>query len=138
ARLRNFCAKTGQPAPEDTGALLRCVFESLALKYRVVIERIEAMLARRMEVIHIVGGGSQNRLLCQLTADATGRPVVAGPVEATALGNVAVQAMALGQFASLAEAREVVQNSFELITYEPYPSARWGEVYAQFTRLLPA
>jgi rhamnulokinase len=137
-RLRNFCAKTGQPAPEDKGALLRCVFESLALKYRVVIDCIEAMLGRRMEIIHIVGGGSQNRLLCQLTADATGRWVVAGPVEATALGNVAAQAMALGQFASLAEAREVVRNSSELITYEPHPSARWDEVYTRFTRLLPA
>lgn len=136
--LRNFCAKTGQAAPENKGALLRCVFESLALKYRVVIERLEAMLGRRMEVVHIVGGGSQNRLLCQLTADATGRLVVAGPVEATALGNIAAQAMALGQVASLAEARAVVRNSAELITYEPHPSARWDEVYARFTRLLPA
>ena len=138
ARLRNFCAKTGQPTPDDKGALLRCVFESLALKYRVVIERIETMLGRRMEIIHIVGGGSQNRLLCQLTADATGRLVVAGPVEATALGNVAAQAMALGQFASLAEARDVVHNSFELTPYEPRRSAQWGEFYTRFTHLLPA
>jgi len=137
-RLRYFCERTGQPAPEGKGPLLRCVFESLALKYRLVIERIEAVRGRQMGVVHVVGGGSQNRLLCQLTADATGRPVVAGPVEATALGNVVAQAMALGLFASLAEAREAVQNSFELITYEPHPSARWDEVYARFARLLPA
>ncbi|MBM4424610.1 MAG: rhamnulokinase [Chloroflexi bacterium] len=137
-RLRGFCAKTGQPTPEDKGSLLRCVFESLALKYRVVIERIEAMLGRRMEIIHIVGGGSQNRLLCQLTADATGRPVVAGPVEATALGNAAAQAMALGHFSSLTEARDVVHHSVDLTTYEPRLSTQWDECYARFTRLLPA
>lgn len=137
-RLRDFCARTGQPVPKDRGALLRCVFESLALKYRVVIERIETMLERRLEVIHIVGGGSQNRLLCQLAADATGRPAVAGPLEATAIGNALLQAMALGHLASLAEVREIVQNSFELTTYDPRPSARWDESYDRFLRLLPA
>ena len=137
ARLREFCARTGQPVPEEKGALLRCIFDSLALKYRVAIERIEAMLGRRLEVIHVVGGGSQNRLLCQLTADAAGRPVIAGPVEATAIGNAVVQAMALGHLGSLAEAREVIQYSFELITYEPRPAAAWEEAYARFVKLLP-
>ena len=137
ARLRDFCARTGQPVPEEKGALLRCIFDSLALKYRVAIERIEAMLGRRLEVIHVVGGGSQNRLLCQLTADAAGRPVIAGPVEATAIGNAVVQAMALGHLGSLAEAREVIQYSFELITYEPRPAAAWEEAYARFVKLLP-
>jgi rhamnulokinase len=124
--------------PDERGALLRCVFESLALKYRVVIERIESMLGHRLEAIHVVGGGSQNRLLCQLTADATGRTVVAGPVEATALGNALVQMMALGHLDSLADARQVVQNSFELITYVPRPSGRWDEIYGRFNRLLLA
>ena len=137
ARLREFCARTGQPVPEEKGALLRCIFDSLALKYRVAIERIEAMLGRRLEVIHVVGGGSQNRLLCQLTADAAGRPVIAGPVEAAAIGNAVVQAMALGHLGSLAEAREVIQYSFELITYEPRPAAAWEEAYARFVKLLP-
>ena len=137
ARLRDFCARTGQPVPEEKGALLRCIFDSLALKYRVAIERIEAMLGRRLEVIHVVGGGSQNRLLCQLTADAAGRPVIAGPVEAAAIGNAVVQAMALGHLGSLAEAREVIQYSFELITYEPRPAAAWEEAYARFVKLLP-
>ncbi|MBF8284962.1 MAG: pentulose/hexulose kinase [Anaerolineales bacterium] len=137
ARLRDFCARTGQPVPEEKGALLRCIFDSLALKYRVAIERIEAMLGRRLEVIHVVGGGSQNRLLCQLTADAAGRPVIAGPVEATAIGNAVVQAMALGHLGSLADAREVIQYSFELITYEPRPAAAWEEAYARFVKLLP-
>jgi rhamnulokinase len=137
ARLREFCRKTGQSVPEDNGSLLRCIFESLALKYRFVLERIEAMLGRRIEVIHIVGGGSQNRFLCQLTADATSHPVIAGPAEATALGNVLVQATALGHFTSLAEAREVVQNSVELVTYETRKSAGWEEAYGRFAKLLP-
>jgi rhamnulokinase len=136
ARLREFCRKTGQPVPEDDGALLRCVFESLALKYRFVLERIEAMLGRRLDVIHIVGGGSQNHFLCQLTADATNRPVIAGPAEATALGNLLVQAMALGHFTSLAEAREVVQQSVELVSYEPRKSTGWEEVYGEFKKLV--
>jgi len=137
ARLLQICSQTGQPAPVGRGELLRCIFESLALKYRVIVEQIEGLLGRRVEVIHVLGGGSQNRLLCQLAADAANRPVLAGPVEATALGNVLVQAMALGHLASLAEAREVVQRSFKLITYEPHPSARWDEAYARFERLLP-
>ena len=136
-RLRNFCLKTGQSVPEDRGALVRCIFESLALKYRVVVEQIEAMLGRRLEVIHVVGGGSQNRLLCQFTADATGRPVVAGPIEATAIGNALVQAMALGHLASLTDVREVVRNSFELIVYEPGSVGEWDEAYSRFVGLLP-
>lgn len=136
-RLRDFCAKTNQPVPEDRGALLRCVFESLALKYRYVLERLEEMLGYRIEVIHVVGGGSRNRSLCQFTADATSRPVIAGPVEATAIGNALVQAMALGHLASLADGREVVRNSFDLLRYEPRSAGQWNEAYARFVNLLP-
>jgi rhamnulokinase len=136
SRLQTFCAKTGQPVPEDRGALVRCILESLALKYRMVIEQIETMLGRRLEVIHVVGGGSQNRLLGQFTADATGRPVIAGPIEATAIGNVLVQAMALAHLDSLADVREVVRNSFDLVTYEPRSTGEWDEAYAHFVRLL--
>ena len=136
-RLRTFCVKTGQAVPEDRGAHVRCIFESLALKYRMVIEQIEAMLGRRLEVIHVVGGGSQNRLLCQFTADATGRPVIAGPIEATAIGNALVQAMALGHLGSLTDVREVVRNSFELVAYEPRSMGEWDEAYTRFVRLLP-
>jgi len=132
ARIRVFCQKTGQPVPEDRGALVRCALESLALKYRWVLERLEEMLGRRLEPIYIVGGGTRNRLLNQFTADATGRRVVAGPIEATAIGNVIAQAMALGHIASLEEGRQVVRNSFDIETYEPAGGAGWEEAYGYF------
>jgi rhamnulokinase len=137
ARLRDFCVRTGQPAPDSHAAFVRCIFESLALKYRWVIEKLEALRGHPLEVIHVVGGGSQNALLCQLTADATGRPVIAGPAEATALGNALVQMMALGHLASLAEARQVVQDSFAMVTYAPRALAAWDEAYLRLTHLWP-
>jgi rhamnulokinase len=110
--------------------------ESRALKYRWVLENLEAVLGRRLEPIHIIGGGAQNGLLCQFTADATGRPVVAGPTEATAIGNVLMLAKALRHVATLAEGRDLVRRSFELVTYEPGPAAGWEAAYARFQALL--
>lgn len=136
AALAEFCRKTGQPVPSEPGTVLRCALESLALKYRWVLERLEEVTGRRVEVIHVVGGGSQNALLNQLTADACNRPVLAGPVEATALGNVLIQAVGLGLLDSLAEAREVVQRSFNLAEYIPCDPQRWEEPYARFQKLL--
>jgi len=132
ARIRAFCARTGQAAPETEGATVRCALESLALKYRWVLEKLEVMTGRTLRAIHVVGGGSQNALLCRLAADATGRPVVAGPVEATAMGNVIMQALARGRIGSLAEGREVVRRSCEVVTYEPQPHAAWDDAYARF------
>src|SRR5207244_2281224 len=109
--LGEFCLKTNQTAPTEPGAVVRCALESLALRYRWVLEKLEELLGRRLEVIHIVGGGSQNLLLNQLTADACNRQVLAGPAEATAIGNVMVQALGLGLVNSLAEARQVVRQS---------------------------
>src|SRR4029077_10813669 len=97
--------------------------------YRWVLERLEELTGQKLSVIHVVGGGSQNELLCQLTADCCGRPVVAGPVEATAIGNVLVQAVGLGVLGSLAEAREVVRRSFEVRTFTPQEPQRWAEPY---------
>jgi rhamnulokinase len=119
ARIRAFCQRTGQGAPETPGELVRCILESLAVKYRLIIDEAERLSGRRVDVIHIVGGGSRNEFLCQATADATGRPVVAGPVEATAMGNTLGQAHALGYLSSLAEMREVVRNSVVTQHYEP-------------------
>ncbi len=135
-RIAAFCRQTGQPVPEDQGAVIRCALESLALKYRVQLERLEALLGKRLPVVHIIGGGTQNRLLCQFTADATGRQVIAGPVEATALGNVLVQALALGHLGSLSEGRQVISRSFELATYEPQVRAEWDEAYGRFCQVL--
>ncbi len=136
SRIREFCKRTGQPVPETEGQVVRTALDSLALKYRWVLERLEALMGRRLEPINIVGGGIQNKLLCQLTANVTGRPVVAGPVEATAIGNILVQAMGLGHISSIDQAREIVRNSFDLTTYDPQPDPRVDEVYAKFVGLL--
>ena len=123
---RRLLPRTGQPAPADEGAFVRCALESLALKYRWTIERLESILGTTIRTIHVVGGGSRNALLCQFTADACGRPVHAGPVEATAAGNVLLQAMARGRIGSLADARAVVARSFprHLRAREPPPGTR--------------
>jgi rhamnulokinase len=136
AALGDFCKRTGQPVPVEPGAVVRCALESLALRYRWVLERLEELLGRRIDVIHIVGGGGQNALLNQLTADACDRTVLAGPVEATAIGNVLVQLVGLGALGSLAEGREVVRRSFEVTTFEPRQPGRWDEPYQRFLRLL--
>jgi rhamnulokinase len=140
ARLRDACERTGHSAPADRGAILRCALDSLALKYRWVIEKLDALVGRRLSPIHIVGGGLQNRLLCQLTADVTQRPVIAGPVEATAMGNVLVQAMAAGEVGSLDEARAIVRASEELISYEPRANqaAACEDAYGRFAALMTA
>jgi len=139
ARLAAFCARAGQGAldPADAAQVVRCALESLALKYRWVIDRLEHLTGRRVAVVHVVGGGSQNDLLNQFTADACNRLVLAGPAEATALGNAVVQAMAAGRIGSLAQAREVIRRSFPLRQYEPQQPAAWEAAYGRFCALLP-
>ena len=136
ARIRTFCQKTDQRVPHNKGAIVRCVLESLALKYRWVLERLEEILGRRLAPIHIVGGGTQNRLLNQFAADATGRQVITGPIEATAAGNVIMQAMALGHIGSLEEGRRIVRHSFDVATYEPTGGAEWDEAYTRFLAVM--
>jgi rhamnulokinase len=136
AALADFCRRTGQPGPVEPGAVVRCALESLALRYRWVLERLEELIGHRLDVIHVVGGGCHNGLLCQFTADACNRPVHAGPVEATAIGNVLVQAIGLGLLGSLADAREVVRRSFEVRIYEPQKPERWEGPYQRFLRFL--
>jgi rhamnulokinase len=135
ARIRAFCKRSGQSVPESKGAIVRCALESLALKYRWTLERLEEMLGRRLEPIHIIGGGTQNRLLNQLAADATGRRVVTGPIEATAIGNVLVQMMALGHIGSIKEGRRIVRTSFDVETYEPQGGDEWDDAYGRFLQV---
>jgi rhamnulokinase len=133
ARIRKYCKDTGQKEPGEIGETVRCVLESLALKYRWVVERAEELSGEQVEVLHVVGGGARNVLLCQMTAEATGRPVLAGPVEATALGNVMVQAYARGAVRSLQEIRSVVRRSTEVRCYEPHRDReQWNGAYARF------
>ena len=135
SRIREFCTRTGQGEPETKGEIVRCALESLALKYRWVLEKLELMLGRRLQIIHVLGGGSRNQLLCQLTADATQRPVVGGPSEATAIGNILMQALARGQIGSLGQGRQVVRRSFDLVAYEPQSHTVWDDAYARFLRI---
>jgi rhamnulokinase len=131
--IRAFCRRAGQPAPESPGAVVRCCLESLALRYRWVVEALEELTGRRLETIRIVGGGCRNRLLCQWTADACGRPVVTGPVEATVLGNILVQAIAAGHLRDIAEGRRAIAASVEQQVYEPRASGAWDEAYGRMT-----
>lgn len=131
-----YCTGTGQPQPESVGAVVRCCLESLALKYRIVMDGLQALTGRRFARILIVGGGSQNKLLSQLAADACGIPVVAGPVEATALGNIMVQAVATGHLAGIAEGRAAIAASFPRQTFEPQATAGWVDALARFQKLL--
>lgn len=134
--FRKWCEARNQPAPETEGQFIRTALESLALKYRMVLGWLEELSGGRVEVIHIVGGGSQNELLNQFTADACGRPVVAGPVEATALGNVLVQARTSGAITTLSEMRDVVRASSALKHYLPQDQAAWCDAYGRFRELL--
>jgi rhamnulokinase len=129
-----FCQETGQPAPGDDGTLVRVLLESLALKYAHVTEQLAGLTGRAIAAIHVAGGGTRNELLCQLTADATGLPVQAGAAEATAIGNLIVQALALGEIRSLEEGRELVRNSFPVRCYEPHGD--WSAAREHFAHLL--
>ena len=135
-KIAEFCAETGQPVPASHGAYMRCIYESLALFYRVVVSRLERLTGKKIERLHIVGGGSKDMMLNQCAANALKIPVIVGPAECTALGNILVQAIALGHLPSLAAAREVVRNSFELKTVMPQDAAKWNAAAARFEKLL--
>jgi rhamnulokinase len=135
ARITEYCKRTGQKVPADKGQTIRTALETLALKYRWTFERLEELAGRRLDVLHIVGGGTQNKLLNQMAADCVGRPVVTGPVEATAVGNVLMQMVAMKDIKSLAEGRAIVRKSFETQVYEPRRSREWDAAYAKFVEL---
>lgn len=131
-----FCINTGQNKPATIGGYVRTIMESLAFKYRVVLDELKQVTQTPIEKIHIIGGGCQNKFLCQLTANATGLPVITGPVEATAIGNLMVQAMALGHLESLEDIRRIVRNNFEIKTYMPQNADDWNNQYKVFQSLL--
>ena len=131
-RIREFCKRTGQPVPETEGQLVRCINESLALKYRMVLEEIKECTGKEYPVIHMVGGGTQSALLCQLTADACKCPVYAGPIEATVYGNIAIQLMAEGVIGSLEEIRSVIKASEDIRRFEPQKPDEWEAVYRKY------
>lgn len=131
-RIAAFCREAGEPVPETPGQIVRCALESLALRYRRTLDELEEITGRSIGVLHLVGGGSQNELLNQFTASAIQRPVITGPVEATALGNIAAQAMAMGDIGSLAEARAAIRRSTATQTYNPQDSRAWEKAYQRY------
>ena len=133
--IRDFCRATNQPVPQSEGEVIRCALESLALRYRLVLGWLEELLGSKINTVHIVGGGAQNKLLCQMAANSTNRRVVAGPVEATAIGNVMLQAVTSGAVGSIAEAREVIRASFDVAEYSPRETSAWDEAYGRFQGL---
>ena len=134
ARINKYLTETQQGTIEDKGQIVRVVLESLSLKDRLILERIEDVTSKQIEVLHIVGGGIQNELLCQFTASATGKKVVAGPVEATASGNILMQARATGQIKTLAQLRQIVANSFEVKEYQPQDTELWQKQYEKINK----
>ncbi|KRE49632.1 rhamnulokinase [Paenibacillus sp. Soil522] len=132
ARIAEYCVRTGQTAPEDAGAIVRCILESLALKYRSVLELTEQLSGKTFGGLHMVGGGIQNTLLCKWTANAIGKPVWAGPVEGSAIGNMIVQWIASGKLADIWEARKVIRESFPVDVYEPEQREAWENAYGLF------
>jgi rhamnulokinase len=130
--IQRYCQETNQIVPRTPGQVIRCILESLALKYRFVFEKTESLIHHRFSQLHVVGGGSKNRLLCQFTANAIGRPVWAGPTEGTAIGNILVQLIRLGYLKNIQEARQVVRNSFPIQIYEPQEEKMWSESYERF------
>lgn len=133
-RIAEYCRRTGQTPPADVGATMRCILESLALKYRYALESVEELSGFRYDGLHMVGGGIQNTLLCRWTAAALGRPVWAGPAEGSAIGNLAVQWIAAGELADLAEARRVIRDSFGIVAYEPEAAEAWEDAYGKWLR----
>ncbi|MBD2863956.1 rhamnulokinase [Paenibacillus oceani] len=131
-RIRDYCRETGQRAPEQPGEVVRCILESLALKYRYVLELTERLSGNAFSGLHMVGGGIQNKLLCQWSASAIGKPVWAGPAEGSAIGNLAVQWIAHGVFADIWEARRVIRESFPVEVYEPNNREAWEDAYGRF------
>ncbi|WP_416297115.1 rhamnulokinase [Paenibacillus illinoisensis] len=134
-RIRQYCRDTGQQEPQDQGAIARSILESLALKYRRVLEWTEQLSGQSFNGLHMVGGGIQNKLLCQWTASSIGRPVWAGPAEGSAIGNMAVQWIASGAFKDIWEARRVIRDSFPVNEYEPKDRSIWEEAYGRFLRV---
>jgi rhamnulokinase len=134
-RIADYAKRTGQSIPGTEGAFIRCCLESLALAYRESLESIEKVTGEKIKTLHIVGGGSQNKLLNQMAADATGRTVVSGPVEGTAIGNLLIQAYGLGHLKSHQEIRQVVRASFPIETFQPQSNPLWEEAWKRFQKL---
>ena len=133
--IQEYCRNTNQPVPESKGEIARCIYDSLVLKYKFTLSQIESVTGKRIEKLHIIGGGANNTIMNQLTADAIGIPVYAGPTEATAIGNLLMQAKALGMVDNINDIREIIKNSFGVNEYLPSPELNWEAAYEKFKKL---
>ena len=137
-RVREFCRRTGQPVPETVGQVARCLYESLALKYRFALEQLGRATGQNFSCLHIIGGGTQAKLLCRMTADSIGLPVVAGPIEATVLGNIAMQLIANGQIRDVDEARQIIARSEKVLNYQPTEAGAYRTAYEIYFKSVKA
>ena len=135
-KIRAYCEKTNQPVPEDVGQLVRCIYESLALKYRLALEQISECTQKHFDVLHLMGGGTKDGFLCELTSESLGIPVVAGPVEATALGNIILQLVALGEIESVNEGRKIIARNEKVKKYEGKHSPLWDDAFERFCKII--
>jgi rhamnulokinase len=135
-KIQNHCRESGQAVPKSVGEIARCIYENIVMRYRVTVEQLEQLRGRPIKALRIVGGGCQNGLVNQMTADALNRPVYAGPVEAACIGNLLAQGIPDGEVAGMEQLREVVRHSFIIDTYEPKNAAEWDEAYGRYTSLI--
>lgn len=135
-KIQNYCKDTNQYVPETVGETVRCVYESLALKYRFALEQISECIGNSFERLHLLGGGTKDNFLCEMTADCIDMPVIAGPIEATALGNIILQLIALGEIDSVSKGREIIKQSEKLYSYTPHHSAEWDEAYERYVKII--
>ncbi len=136
SRVQDFCNRTEQPIPTTVGEIMRCIYQSLALKYRFALEQLQQSTGKEFSALHILGGGTKDGLLCQMTANAMGIPVIAGPVEATALGNILIQLVALGELPSIAEGRKLLANTEHLKQFVPQETQPWNQAYETYKTIL--
>lgn len=135
-KIKAYCLKTGQDAPETVGETVRCIYESLALKYRFALEQISVCTKKQFDVLHILGGGTKDGFLCELTADSINLPVTAGPIEATALGNIVLQLIALGEIKDIDEGRKIIAKTESVKKFNPHHDAEWDAAYCRFVEIL--
>ena len=135
-KIKTYCKKTGQPVPETIGQLVRCIYESLAMKYRLALEQISECTDKKFDVLHLMGGGTKDGFLCELTAQSLGIPVVAGPVEATALGNIILQLIALGEIESIDQGRQIIAKTEKVKVFEEPHTPDWDDAYKRFCNII--
>jgi rhamnulokinase/L-fuculokinase len=135
-KIRAYCKSTNQPVPETVGQVVRCIYESLALKYRLALTQISQCTGKKFDVLHLMGGGTKDGFLCELSAESLGIPVIAGPVEATALGNIILQLIALGEIESIEEGRKIIRDTEKVKIFEKEHTPDWDEAFGRFCEII--